>query len=128
MKSCAVPSCQSKCGRFSFPTDPAQKLKWLESLNMDSHKPGDKICIKHFNEDQYYINTDSSRPYRLIQNSVPVPVIIQGSFSSKKLVGCQKAPDKISGESFEVAAFENIHENEAEPPSKKPKLEHVEHN
>ena len=64
----------------------------------------------------------------LIQNSVPVLVIIQGSFSSKKLVGCQQAPDKISGESFEVAAFENILETETDPPCIKPKLEHVEHN
>ena len=73
MKRCAVPSCQSlKYGRFSFPKNPALILKWLESLNMDSHKAGDKICKEHFNADQYYINKDSCRPYRLIQNSVPL--------------------------------------------------------
>ena len=77
MKSCAVPSCQSKCGQFSFPKDPTQKLKWLECLNMDSHKPGDMICKRHFNPDQYYINKDSKRPYRLIHNSVPSPVVIK---------------------------------------------------
>ena len=72
MKPCAVPSCQSlKYGLFSFPKNPALILKWLESLNMDSHKAGDKICKEHFNADQYYINKDSCRPYRLIRNSVP---------------------------------------------------------
>ena len=72
MKPCAVPSCQSlKYGLFSFPKNPALILKWLESLNMDSHKAGDKICKEHFNADQYYINKDSCRPFRLIRNSVP---------------------------------------------------------
>ena len=129
MKRCAVPSCQSlKYGRFSFPKNPALILKWLESLNMDSHKAGDKICKEHFNADQYYINKDSCRPYRLIQNSVPFPVVIKGTFNSEKLIGCQEAPAKISEGSFDVAAFENILETEIEPPCKKPKLEHVEHN
>ena len=105
MKPCAVPSCQSlKYGLFSFPKNPAVILKWLESLNMDSHKAGDKICKEHFNADQYYINKDSCRPYRLIQNSVPLKCKIsehKGQKNNQQIVN-KHVTDVHEGQKYNI--------------------------
>ena len=52
LKRCVVPLCNLKFskGMFTFPSDVSRKKSWLEALELDSHRPGDRVCFNHFRE------------------------------------------------------------------------------
>ena len=74
-KHCIVPSCHSylEKGMFSFPKEDYKKRLWLEAINLDSHKPGDTVCIKHFREKYDFCKSPFGNgfKYKLAADAVP---------------------------------------------------------
>ena len=56
---------------FSFPKIAYMKKLWLEALNIDSHKPGDMVCIKHFREKYDYCKMGTGNKFKLAYDAVP---------------------------------------------------------
>ena len=65
-RRCVVPCCDSFMdkGLFYFPQKTPLKRLWLEALNLDSHAPEDKVCLKHFREKYDYCKVQLATGFR----------------------------------------------------------------
>ena len=72
---CCVPLCDSylQRGNFEFPKNANLKAKWLTALNLESHRPRDTVCFKHFREKYDYCMQPrlDSFIYKLSSDAVP---------------------------------------------------------
>ena len=75
-RKCVVPCCSVKYGIgggfFNFPSNPAQKEKWLSACGLTSVKPSAVVCQAHFDESAFTSTvSESTIRRRLIKFAVP---------------------------------------------------------
>ena len=72
-RKCCVPGCNffGESGYCKFPTDVFQKSAWLSALQMVADRPGDRVCFKHFKEEDFTVFSPFHQIKRLKKHVVP---------------------------------------------------------
>ena len=71
-RRCIVPQCNLtfSYGMFTFPSDVSRKKSWLEALELDSHRPGDRVCFNHFRE-RFDFCKKANGVFKLAYDAIP---------------------------------------------------------
>ena len=124
-RKCCVPGCHffGELSGGKFPVNEFQRSAWLSAFQMAHARPGDRVCLNHFKEDDFIQYDKSKRLKKHVVPSLflsPAPIIEIGLKNDLELglnttARSSNAPSAVTGAEASLVPY--VDDDETDLPS-----------